>query len=286
MFKHVGSATAGWKPEGKGARYWGRVLVAVALVLAVMHVRSIPNAQAAYNCNTNVNTSTGHCYGAVWWGGPGTSYNGLYTEFTLRQLQQGDSNANTEQWLIAPVPGGYYCPLRGTNQSVCWVEAGAKAGWLECRNAECYFWDDLRPCQNCSGGNNYYDHFVAYTQSNEYNYDVTDEIGRTSSNSFGIDLSASGSGRAWGPGNGLSSTNNVMQPYRIQIGGEVQGTGGAQIPSTDFTYNQYEDTNNYWWWQTANGTPFITYPPFTNTHWVVTPSASGVGGDWRVYCMC
>jgi len=152
-----------------------------------------------------------------------------------------------------------------------------QTGSNQCSSGQCYFWDDLRPCINCSGGNNYYQHNIGNPKSTDYGQQVTSTIDRKDSTDFTVSVGVSGQSN---PTTGLS-VSNVMQPIVIEIGAEVQGTTGAQVPQTDFIYNAGRSTiNSNYYYFTQDGQD-VVIPPFKG-QWARRPSLYFNGGAWRV----
>ncbi len=251
-----------------------RVLALAAVTLTIVSLFPImkPASVAwAYSCSGGV--ESGNCYGVIDWQG---AVNGGLTAFTIRPLAAGNGHANLEQWIIGNPPSGQVCPISGDTGLYCFVEAGQKTGPGQCPGYQCYFWNDLRPCQGCS--DNYNEHFIAYVTTGDEGNTLTDDIHRTSGNSFAVSLSApSGSYNN-------SSTNNPFSPIDIEIGAEVQGSSGASIPQSNFTGNKYVGTNNVYTYQTNPGSSNVISP--VQARWLVQPSVSNPGGNWQVSCPC
>jgi hypothetical protein len=209
-----------------------------------------------------------HCYGRYKWSEDAL---GMQTTISMvRMTCSGCTSSNgwfvdNEEWLTES--GTFQCP------SGCWVETG----YSEDYPGEQYFWAQRRPGQGVDG------EWFGYVAPGDIGGNTTFTI---------LHYSGMGAGN-WGIYVGTpttsysaSSTFNYISPNQVKMGQELYGDSGLSAPTAYFTYNQWEDYNQTFHYQTSsdyNGDDFLSHnPPYAG--WATKPQNSSTGGTWYTTC--
>jgi hypothetical protein len=224
--------------------------VAMTLFLANQFVHAPP--AYAYACGNG-------CRGAVaWLGGP---VNGASSSFTVVPLTGSVGN-------YLEVAQNFAC-----SPSACLVSVGYTTYSSSSGTTVNYFWLDIR---HFWWGNSYYEHPLSQVPSADFGQFAFFAIDRVSGSAFQVNINS--------PNFSYTgfSTDNSMVPGAIAVEQGFDGSSGASAPGTDFTRNQWIDTNNVSHFQTADGFLSSDNPPYA---WYVQyPHASSTGGDIHMQC--
>jgi len=189
-----------------------------------------------------------------------------------------------ETWITGAPPSGYSCPVNGlANTANCWVETGTAAsgtstGINGC-GSQCVFWADLRPCQGCS--NNYITHYITTPQAADYGAYMTMQVDHDATSHWNTTIALPGSNRYFVTN---YSTNNLMQAHGMQIGAELSGSYGANMPGTIFIDNAWEDATGNYNFYAGDGDQESSANSVITSQWSVDPQndPNGWGGTYAI----
>lgn len=272
--------------------YEERIAITVLLIVSVFATNFVFSSRSAmastYNCYNYQNRQQ-HCYGIVLWTDNDTfpPVNGSKTYIVIRGMScnppacvynrpDGTSDfIDNEMWLSDQTHKASLCPLYGN----CWVEAGymSRPNSNGQGSTESYFWGDYRPHDNMFNF-----HLLNPIPSGDFGHSTDFEIYRVPNNNFNVLIISQGVDYQ------LVSANNIMIPDQIQIGQEIQGTGGEGALEAYYTLNVWVDTNSQDHFQTNAGYVPPPYPPGSPTvyGWQYPPVSGNQGGTFTTHCGC
>ena len=212
---------------------------------------TLPNS---WSCG---NPTSGHCYGAQFWGGA----NGADTRISIDSRLKGSAPqdgyyfASTEMWLSSPT---------------YWVEAGIISQWAVAYSTfPFYFWADNRP-----NGGGFSFHYLAFECT--CGGTALTRITRNGSSSWNVLIQDNNSSYT-----GTSTSNNFSVKY-IQLGGELYNNDQtAYEPNIYYTNNRWQGSNGNFNYQGNDGVGTnIGYPMQANWYNGQDPLHNSTGGVW------
>jgi hypothetical protein len=219
----------------------------------------------------------GHCFSLAYW--QGSPFDGISSDINIRQLESCcDSNFISNKMYMTSSLSNHWMEIgyrtnRQIDSHLAVSSAGVTNMW--------YFWADKRPIDN-----RYYLRYLGEVLVPDWGTTGNFYIERVGPSSFDavVDIA-----RANLVGH---STDNTIYPGWIDIGTQLTGTSGSDMVGvTHWTNNMWKAPPGYycgpntpWCFQTSNGSTILTHPATIPANWVVLPSQSTTGGDWRTSC--
>lgn len=251
---------------------------------------------STYNCYTNPQTSSGHCYGQVaWWGDSSQAWTAAKMDMTVESMTCSESGCNSANqnppfdiesalWLADKSTWAQQHCLYGA----CWVETGTITYYDSFFGAvNIYVWGDNRPCNGKF--NFHFGNLDTYEQGNTDTFQIQLDPNSTfptrncnnKATSWNLTTTDPVHGSMW---SGLPnvSTNNPMQPWEVVAGMELFGSMNESSNNTVYSRINKFDSGQWWDLSTfGNGDGYSQQSPIHS--WYTLPGPGNVW-YWDAYC--